>query len=130
MGCLLHKKSSVFQVLIIILLPFLIGCGPAPTKDNIKTLIVRDFEARHYRVTDLQISDIKPSTGEKIYMGSKSYIVHIPLITFEATQDTGSPVLYMKGQKFGFKNASVEIKEDLYKKGKWTIKDIKGIPVP
>jgi hypothetical protein len=130
MGCLLHKKSSVFQVLIIILLPFLIGCGPTPTKDNIKTLIVRDFEARHYRVTDLQISDIKPSAGEEIYMGSKSYIVHIPLITFEATQDIGSPVFYIKGQKFSFKNASVKIKEDLYKKGKWTIKDIKGIPVP
>jgi hypothetical protein len=130
MGCLLHKKSSVFQVLVIILLPLLIGCGPAPTKDNIKTLIVREFEARHYRVTDLQISDIKPSAGEKTYMGSKSYIVHIPLITFEATQDIGSPVLYMKGRKFSFKDASVEIKEDLYKKGKWTIKDIKGIPVP
>jgi hypothetical protein len=114
-----HYSSSVFNRM-----------WTRPTKDNIKTLIVRDFEARHYRVTDLQISDIKPSTGEKIYMGSKSYIVHIPLITFEATQDTGSPVLYMKGQKFGFKNASVEIKEDLYKKGKWTIKDIKGIPVP
>ncbi len=101
-----------------------------PTKDVVKNLILRDFESRHYRVTELQISDIKPSSGEKIYMSSETYIVYILLITLEATQDIGSPVMYKKGQQLSFRNASIGIKEDLYQKGKWIITGIKGIPVP
>ena len=63
-------------------------------------------------------------------MGSKTNIVNIPLITLKATQDIGSPVMYKKGQQISFRNSIIEIKEDLYQKGKWIIANIKGIPVP
>jgi hypothetical protein len=125
-----RKKSSAFEVAVMIFLSLLLGCRPMPPKDVVKNLILRDFESRHYKVTELQISDIKPSSGEKIYMSSETYIVYIPLMTLEATQDIGSPVMYKKGQQLSFRNASMGIKEDLYQKGKWIITDIKGIPVP
>lgn len=63
-------------------------------------------------------------------MSSETYIVNIPLITLETTQDIGSPVMYKKGHQLSFKNPIIEIKEDLYQKGNWVITNIKGIPVP
>ena len=117
----------VFQVSVMIFLSLLLGCRPVPTRDVVRNLILKDFEARHYKVTELQISDIKPSSGEKIYMSSETYIVDIPLITLQATQDNGS---HKKGQQLSFRNASLGIREDLYEKGKWIITDIKGISLP
>ena len=120
-------SSIVFQVSVMILLSLLLGCRPTPTKDVVRNLILKDFESRHYKVTELQISDIKPSSGEKMYMTSETYIANIPLITLRATQDIGS---LKNGQQFSFRNASLGIREDLYQKGKWIIADTKGISVP
>ena len=89
--------------------------------------MLKDFESRHYKVTELQISYIKPSSGEKVYMTSETYIAHIPLITLQATQDIGN---LKKGQQLSFRNVSLGVREDLYQKGKWIITDIKGISVP
>ena len=131
LDCSLFEVSKdtriVFQVSVMIFLSLLLGCRPMPTKDVVRNLILKDFESRHYKVTELQISDIKPSSGEKIYMTSETYIVNIPLITLQVTQDIGS---HKKGQRLSFQNATLGIKEDLYQKGKWIITDIKGISVP
>ena len=89
--------------------------------------MLKDFESRHYKVTELQISYINPSSGEKVYMTSETYIAHIPLITLQATQDIGN---LKKGQQLSFRNVSLGVREDLYQKGKWIITDIKGISVP
>jgi hypothetical protein len=117
-----------FSLMILIMLSY--GCKPAPTERIVKDLITKDFESRHYKVTELAISAIKPSTGEKRYMSRPAYIVDIQSITLEALQDIGIPVIYKKGQKLNFRNVNIEIKEDLYQKGRWVITNIKGMLVP
>jgi hypothetical protein len=124
------KSRALVEVSALVFLLILLGCRPMPTKEYVKDIIVKNFEARHYRVTELQVSDVKPSPNERIYMGSKSYIVYIGSITLVAAQNAGGPPLYKKGRKFSFRDASLEMKEDPYQKGKWIIKNIEGIPVP
>ena len=131
MGDITHKIGLVFQISVILFLSLLLsGCKPIPEEDVVRNLISMNFESRHFKVTELKIADIKPSSGQKIYMSSETYIVTIPLITLEATQDIGNPVRYKKGQRLRFPNVSMGIKEDLYQKGKWIITDMRGISVP
>ena len=122
------KAFLMVSVMILITLSY--GCEPAPTERTVKDLITKDFESRHYKVTELEISDIKPSSGEKEYMSRPAYIVDVHSITLEAARDIGIPVVYKKGQKLSFRNVYIEIKEDLYQKGRWVITNIKGISVP
>ena len=126
-----NHKFSVFQAMVIILIALLLGCKPAPIKSNVRNLILKDFESRRYKVVKLKISHIRPiSSGEKVYMGSASYVVDISSLTLEVIQDIESPMMYKKGQQLTFKDAHIEIREDLYQKGRWVITNIKGITVP
>jgi len=126
----LNSLKAFLTASVMILISLSYGCKPAPTEGTVKDLITKDFESRHYKVTELEISGIKPSAGERRYMGRPAYIVDVRSITLEATQDIGIPVIYKKGQKLNFGNVNIEIKEDLYQKGRWVITDIKGISVP
>jgi hypothetical protein len=126
----LNSLTAFLTVLVMILITLSYGCKPAPTEGTVRDLITRDFESRHYKVTELEISAVKPSTGEKRYMSRPAYIVDIRSITLEASRDIGIPVIYKKGQKLNFRNVNIEIKEDLYQKGRWVITNIKGMAVP
>jgi hypothetical protein len=126
----LNSLTAFLTVSVMILVTLSYGCKTAPTEGTVKDLITKDFESRHYKVTELEISDIKPSSGEKRYMSIPAYIVDVHSITLEAAQDVGIPVIYKKGQKLSFRNVNIEIKEDPYQKGRWVITNIKGISVP
>jgi hypothetical protein len=126
----LKYLQALLAVSAMILITISYGCKPAPTERTVRDLITKDFESRHYKVTELQISDIRPSSGEKRYMSRPGYIVDVRSITLEAAQDVGIPVIYKKGQKLNFRDVNIEIKEDLYQKGRWVIADIKGMSVP
>jgi hypothetical protein len=126
----LNSLTAFLTVSVMILITLSYGCKTAPTEGTVKDLIRKDFESRHYKVTELEISDIKPSSGEKRYMSRPAYIVDVQSVTLEAAQDVGIPVIYKKGQKLSFRNVNIEIKEDLYQKGRWVITNIKGMSVP
>jgi hypothetical protein len=126
----LNSLKAFLMVSAMILIALSYGCEPAPTEGTVRDLITRDFESRHYKVTELEISGIKPSSGEKRYMSRPAYILDVHSITLEAAQDVGIPVIYKKGQKLNFRNVNIEIKEDLYQKGRWVITNIKGMSVP
>ena len=125
-----RHKPGLLAISFIIVIALASGCKPAPTKSSVRELVAKDFESRNYKVTELEISDIRPASGEKRYMSRPAYIVDVPSITLEAALDVGNPVIYRKGQRLTFRNASIEIKEDLYQKGRWIITDIRGISVP
>lgn len=126
----LYSLTAFLTVPVMILVALSYGCKAAPTEGTVRDLITKDFESRHYEVTELEISDIKPSSGEKRYMSRPAYIVDVKSVTLEAAQDVGIPVIYKKGQKLSFRNVNIEIKEDPYQKGRWVITNIKGISVP
>lgn len=92
-------------------------------------MVIRDhFEARRYRVVDLQLGEISPVPLNRMtYMGTAGHIVEVRRITLEALKDIGE---YRKGQTLTFAHAAIIIREKVDSKGEWTVVDISGIPVP
>jgi hypothetical protein len=118
----------IFCFFFISIFPFL-GCNTSPPKNEIRNEIVKHFEARHYKVIDMDIKAIESiPQGEKIYMGTEGYIVKLKSITLEATrknphfEDT-------KGQRLIYMNGIIRIKKSTDQLQKWIITDIANISV-
>jgi hypothetical protein len=118
-------KHSIILIIFIALTVMMTACSVEPGKDNIKDSIIRHFEARDYKVVDIEIDKIEPfPLGRRDYMAPKKYTVHISLITLEAgagSEDNRQPPSI-------FKNASITI-SSTDEHGKWIITDIEGINV-
>lgn len=108
--------------------PILAGCTVKPDQKVVKDAIVRYFQERHYMVIEMNISEISSiPVKSRVYMGPEGYTVNIGSITLEATEDTGPPLNYKKGQLFTFSNATINIRAG--EKGKWLVSHISGITV-
>jgi hypothetical protein len=107
------------------------GCKVTPKKEFLQDIITRYFEAKKYRVLELDITDIQPlPLHEKTYMGTDAYTVFIHSITLIITEASGPPWLYRTGQEVTFRDATIRIREDRGKRGTWIIHEITGIAVP
>jgi len=101
-----------------------------PSKNAAKEVITKYFEAKRYKVVEIEIGNIKPiPINEQRYMGTKGYLIDVKVITLEATEDIGSPVIYKKGEKLTFNNGRITIREKSDKKGDWIISNIFGIAI-
>jgi hypothetical protein len=104
-----------------------LGCNISPSKNEIRSEIIKHFETRHYKVIDLDISAIESiPQSEKIYMGTEGYIVEIKSITLEVTMQNPQ-FRDTKGQRLVYKNGSIRIKKSTDQLQKWIITDITNI---
>ena len=123
------KTVGIIICFFLISIFSLSGCNVSQSKNEIRSEIIKHFEARHYKVIDMDISAIESiPQGEKIYMGTEGYIVKIKSITLEATM-LNPQFRNTKGQRRVYKNGSIRIKKSTDKLQKWIITDITNIPV-
>lgn len=122
---------EIRKFLSIVVICLLAGCRVAPGEREAHDIITHYFEAKTYRVLELNISEIQPlHLREKTYMGTDAYTVFIHSITLEITENSGPPWFYRTGQEITFRDAVITIKEDRGKRGTWIIHNITGIAVP
>jgi hypothetical protein len=94
----------------------------------VRDSISRYFQGKHYRVLRMDIASISSiPLKSRVYMGPEGCIVHVRSITVEATEDSGPPLNYKKGQRLTFHNALVHIRTG--DKGGWQVSNISGIAV-
>ena len=106
----------------------LAACSAAPSQETAGMVIRDHFEARRYRIVDLELGQISPVPLNRMtYMGTPGHIVEVRRISLEVLKDIGE---YRKGRTLTFTNAAITIREKVDKKGPWTVADISGIPVP
>ncbi|HYA11836.1 MAG TPA: hypothetical protein VEF37_02490 [Thermodesulfovibrionales bacterium] len=97
----------------------------SPPKNEIRDEIIRNFEERHYKVIDIDISAIESiPQHEKIYMGKEGYIVKLKSITLEAQNPEDT-----KGRRSIYENGTIRIRKSTDQLQKWIITDISNIPV-
>jgi hypothetical protein len=126
----LFKEQCPIFLLTFILIFSLSACSLPPSKDAVKEVIIKYFEVRKYRISDIDIGEIKPiPMSEQRYMGTKGYLVEIKSITLEAAEKIGLPVQNKKGEKMTFSNATITLREKNDKKGEWIISNISGIAI-
>jgi len=121
--------NRAFSIIICFFLIsiFFLGCNISPSKNEIRSEIIKHFETRHYKVIDLDISAIESiPQSEKIYMGTEGYIVEIKSITLEVTMQNPQ-FRDTKGQRLVYKNGSIRIKKSTDQLQKWIITDITNI---
>lgn len=124
------SKHGLLLSLSVILFFLLSGCTMPPSKNAAKEVITKYFEAKRYKVVEIEIGNIKPiPINEQRYMGTKGYLIDVEAITLEANEDIGSPVIYKKGEKLTFNNGRITIREKSDKKGDWIISNISGIAI-
>ena len=104
---------SCFFLLSILLL---LGCATSPPENEIRNQIIKYFETRDYKVIDINIGFIEPtSQREKTHMGTEGYLVKIESITSEATAQ--NPQFHdKKEQRLIYRNGSIRIKRGT---GQW-----------
>jgi hypothetical protein len=128
----MHNRNQIpWKSVIIIILSVFIGCSPPPSKSTVEEIVEKYFETRKYNVITLETGDIKPvPISQQQYMGTKGYMVHIPRLTLEVTEDSGAPWRYKKGQRLSFDNVSIRIRKSDNQERAWLITNIAGISVP
>jgi len=123
-------KEHIIFLFTVILICFIASCSIPPSKNPVTDIITQYFADKKFKVTELQIGNIKPiPMGEQRYMGTRGYFVEIKSITLEATENIGLPVQYKKGEQLTFSNATMTIREKSDKKGEWIISRISGIAI-
>jgi hypothetical protein len=105
------------------------GCHTASPENEIKSEIIKYFEAKHYKVINIKIGTIESiMQHEKVYMGTEGYIVKLKSLTLETTrqnphfEDT-------RGLELVYKNGIIRIKISTNESQKWIITDVSNIPV-
>ena len=117
-----------FLMLLLMILPCLLvlsGCTVDPEEENVRASIIKYFEGRDYRVSEIRIGKIENLPfGKREYMAPKKHVVSILLITLEPTGQST-----MKDRKsITFKDAVITIRRtDTH--GVWGVDHIEGIEI-
>jgi hypothetical protein len=121
-------QNSRLTVAVMLAIFLLLGCAGKPDERAVNDSISRYFQERHYKVLRLDIGSVSSiPLKSRVYMGPEGYIVHVRSITLEATQDSGPPLNYRKGQRLTFDSALIHIRAG--DKGGWQVSNISGITV-
>lgn len=121
------RLSAAALVIAVLLLS---GCSAAPKEGTVADIISRHFDARGYRVVELEISDIRPiPLSEKTYMGTRGYRVHVRLLTLEALASADPASGVEKARRLSFENSIIDIRERAGGTGGWIVANISGISV-
>ena len=124
------KVFHVFLIPVCLFTLLTAGCTAPPTESTVRKAIIRHFEARNYRVVELDIGNVESGPlGEKTYMAPEGYLVRVRKITLETTEDAGEPWNYRKGQVFTFTDAVVRIRREKDKQEAWTVSTVSGVLV-
>ncbi|MGE5893640.1 MAG: hypothetical protein ACM34I_06250 [bacterium] len=128
-GGTFHRQPRLFFFVFLTALA-LTTCKAAPPESVIREAITRYFEAKNYRVVELDIGNVESGPlGEKTYMAPEGYLIELRKITLEVTEDIGEPWNYRKGQVFTFTDASVRIRREKNAQEVWIVGTVSGIPV-
>jgi hypothetical protein len=123
-----HEIRLILAVVLAAAFFLLAGCAAKPDEKVVKDTISRYFQQKHYGVVEMDIASVSPiPLKSRVYMGPEGYIVHVRSITLEATEDSGPPLNYRKGQRLTFNNALIHIRAG--QKGGWQVSNISGITV-
>ncbi len=123
-------QLTVLRIYIMILfvaciLSALSGCSVSPEAENVTASIIKHFEGRDYRVTEIEIEQInRLPLAQREYMAPEKHTILVALITFEkAGQLPGT------GRKsLTFKDVVITIRKT-GTHGVWQVDHIKGIPL-
>jgi hypothetical protein len=116
-----------FQAVCLITLLLLGGCSAAPSKEALKKVILDHFESPYYLVTDIVVGIVQKIPADKTKTGALGYVVNIPSITLEFTQDTGEPLNYKTGFHLTYNNVDVRIEESEKIKGNLVVTNVSGM---
>jgi hypothetical protein len=117
------KRNKLIQFISLFTLFFFPGCSMPPAEHDVHELIVQHYESRSYRIAELKIGEIgELPLGEREYMSTKGYIVHIRSITLQP-EEPGEE------KRCTFPDAKIEIHRSRSGDPSWVITDIQGIPV-
>jgi hypothetical protein len=124
-----HDIGLIFlTVTFAVSVSLLSGCTVKPDEGTVKDTVSRYFLEKHYKVVRIDIGAVSSiPLKSRVYMGPEGYIIHVRSITLEATEDSGPPLNYKKGQRLTFNNALVHIRAG--EKGIWLVSNISGITV-
>jgi hypothetical protein len=123
-----HDVRLILAVVLAVSFFLLAGCAAKPDERVVKDTISRYFQEKHYKIVKMDIASISSiPLKSRVYMGPEGYIVHVGSITLEATEESGPPLNYRKGQRITFSNALIHIRAA--EKGGWQVSNISGITV-
>ncbi len=120
---MLHRYAVNGYVLLFLIIlcavSILLSCAVDPGMENVRGSIIKHFERRNYKVTDMEISKIEQlPLGQREYMAPKKYDVYISLITLESSGRV----------PLTFKDAVIRIRStDTH--GMWLVDRITGMPI-
>ena len=118
----MHTKT-VSRLILIIIIILLSGCSAPPEVSEVRDVIIRHFENRGYRVTELEIGKIgNIPLRDREYMSAKGHLVQIGLITLQPEGRDGADAAT-------FSEALIEIHRSQDQSTGWAITRITGIPV-
>jgi endonuclease YncB( thermonuclease family) len=122
------NRYRLSQLLLVIILFLFYGCSASPSKSTVEELIVKHFQSGGYTVDRLEIGDFRSMpVGEKQYMGTQAYDVHVPFITLVQHGRAGVSQTDTPGQQVTFENVTVRIKQKTLRDREWMIDRVQGI---
>jgi hypothetical protein len=123
-----HNGGLIVVVVLAASFVILTGCAAKPDEKVVQDTVIRYFQEKHYKVVEMDIASISSiPLKSKVYMGPEGYIVHVRTLTLEATENSGPPLNYRKGQRITFNNALIHIRAG--ERGGWQVSNISGITV-
>lgn len=119
-----------YLLLSIIFLLF-IGCTAEISKREAEEVIIRYYEAKGYKVTQLNIGVINPAPlNEKKYMGTPGYMVTVLSLTLQSAEPMGNIENYREEEKATFRNVRILIQQSTGPAKEWIIANMSGITIP
>lgn len=109
----------------------LVSCSVAPSEHDIREIMEQYYEQKNLKVVKLALGEVRSQPmGDRTYMGTSAFIVHVRSLTLLVIEDGKSPFDRQKGDSLTLKNGTVTIREDPVKKGRYVLVSISSSIVP
>ena len=109
----------------------LVSCSVAPSEHDIREIIEKYYNQRNLKVVKLALGEVRSQPiGDRTYMGTPQFTVHVRTLTLQATEDSKNPSGRKKGDFLDLKDGVVTIKENPARKGIYLLVSISSSIAP
>ncbi len=122
----MRAASAISLCILIMAVPLVSSCTPAPGNDTIRDALTAHFESRGYRVLELVVGEVAPvELSQRTYMGTPGFIVNIKRITL--LKPVKKPGGNAEAVRHTFTGAKLRLRQDPADRGRWQVYIISGI---